>query len=273
MHRVLPGWGFSVETLTREEIHALEPTDLSEAALLYLETPTNPALRIIDLARVARTARQAGVPTLVDSTFATPVFQRPAALGIDLVMHSTTKYLGGHGDLLGGVLCGPQETVARIAGQRRMLGGVMDAFSAYLLMRGVRTLDVRLRAHAANAEEVARFLDAHPRVVSVAYPGLPGHPDHALARAQMDGFGGIVSFRVADPAAARRVHDRLQLFRKAGSLGSIESLVSIPALMSHRHVDRTQLRAAGVSESMLRLSVGLEATTDLMADLDQALAG
>lgn len=272
MYQVLPGWGFEVQTLTRDEIHTLDADRLRGAALLYLETPTNPALRIVDLGLVAGLAREAGVPTMVDSTFASPVFQRPAGLGIDLVMHSTTKYLGGHSDLIGGVICGDAETISRIASRRRLLGGVMDAFSAYLVMRGLRTLAVRLHAHAVTAMEIARFLDAHPRVDSVAYPGLPGHPDHTLARRQMDGFGGMISFRVADAATARRIHDRLQLFHKAGSLGSVESLVSIPALMSHRHVDRDQLEAVGVSENMLRLSVGLESVNDLIADLDRSLS-
>ncbi len=272
MYQVLPGWGFEVQTLTRDEIYSLDADRLRGAALLYLETPTNPALRIVDLGKVAGLAREAGVPTMVDSTFASPVFQRPAGLGIDLVMHSTTKYLGGHGDLIGGVICGDAETISRIASRRRLLGGVMDAFSAYLVMRGLRTLAVRLHAQAATAIEIARFLDAHPRVDSVAYPGLPDHPDHTLARRQMDGFGGMISFRVADAATARRVHDRLQLFHKAGSLGSVESLVSIPALMSHRHVDRDQLEAVGVSESLLRLSVGLESVNDLIADLDRSFS-
>jgi cystathionine beta-lyase/cystathionine gamma-synthase len=241
---------------------------------LCLETPTNPGLRLVDLAAVARIARKAGVPTIVDSTFASPVVQRPAELGIDLVMHSTTKYLGGHGDLIGGVIAGGADLVSRIAARRRILGGVMDAFSAFLLMRGLRTLAVRVEAHQAAAVAIARFLDAHAAVESVAYPGLPDHPDHALAKTQMDGFGGMISFCVrGDVATARRVHDRLRLFHRAGSLGSVESLVSMPAQMSHRHVPREDLDAVGVPERLLRLSVGLESPTDLIADLDQALPG
>ncbi len=272
MSQVLPGWGFTVETLTRDELHGLEPGRLQGAALLCLESPTNPALRLVDLAAVAAVAREAGVPTIVDSTFASPVVQRPAEFGIDLVMHSTTKYLGGHGDLTGGAIAGNAELVSRIAARRRILGGVMDPFSAFLLMRGLRTLAVRVEAHQAAALEIAQFLDAHPAVDSVAYPGLPKHPDHALARTQMDGFGGMVSFCVrGDTAAARRVHDRLGIFRRAGSLGSVESLVSLPAQMSHRHVPREALQEAGVAERLLRLSVGLEAPADLIADLGQAL--
>jgi len=274
MNDVLPGWGFEVQTLTRDELHGLDPGRLEGAAVLCLETPTNPGLRLVDLAAVARIARKAGVPTIVDSTFASPVVQRPAELGIDLVMHSTTKYLGGHGDLIGGVIAGGADLVSRIAARRRILGGVMDAFSAFLLMRGLRTLAVRVEAHQAAAVAIARFLDAHAAVESVAYPGLPDHPDHALAKTQMDGFGGMISFCVrGDVATARRVHDRLRLFHRAGSLGSVESLVSMPAQMSHRHVPREDLDAVGVPERLLRLSVGLESPTDLIADLDQALPG
>ncbi len=272
MSRVLPEWGFEVETVPREALHTLEPRRLAGAAVLVLETPTNPGLRLVDLAAAAAAAREAGVPTIVDSTFAGPLVQRPAERGIDLVMHSTTKYLGGHGDLTGGVIAGNAELISRIAARRRILGGVMDPFSAFLLMRGLRTLAVRMEAHQATALQVARFLSGHPAVESVAYPGLEDHPDHALARRQMEGFGGMVSFCVrGDGDVARRVHDRLGVFRRAGSLGSVESLVSIPALMSHRHIPREKLDALGVSEGLLRLSVGLEAPEDLIADLDQAL--
>jgi cystathionine beta-lyase/cystathionine gamma-synthase len=269
---VLPEWGFEVETASRDELAGLGADRLRDVALIYLETPTNPALRLVDLAAVASSARGAGVPTLVDSTFASPMVQRPATLGIDLVMHSATKYLGGHGDLMGGVICGSDDLVGRIAGRRRLLGGVMDSFSAFLLLRGLRTLAVRHAAQQASAMEIARFLDTHPRVESVAYPGLPGHPDHALARRQMDGFGAMVSFRVAGGVdAARLTHDRLELFHRSGSLGSVESLVSIPALMSHRNVGRAELEAVGVSPGLLRLSIGLESSADLIADLDRAL--
>jgi cystathionine beta-lyase/cystathionine gamma-synthase len=272
MNQVLPGWGFEVETLTLDELHDLDPGRLRGAAVLCLETPTNPGLRLVDLAAVAKVARKAGVPTIVDSTFASPVVQRPAELGIDLVLHSATKYLGGHGDLTGGVIAGSAELVSRIAARRRILGGVMDPFSAFLLMRGLRTLAVRVEAHQAAALSIAQFLEAHPAVESVAYPGLPDHPDHALAKTQMNGFGGMISFCVrGDAAAARRVHDRFRVFHRAGSLGSVESLVSLPAQMSHRHVPRQDSDAAGVLERLVRLSVGLEAPADLIADLDQAL--
>ena len=274
MSRVLPEWGFEIETLRREELDALDPRRLEGAAVLVLETPTNPGLRLVDLAAIAAIARKAGVPSIVDSTFASPLVQRPLERGIDLVMHSTTKYLGGHSDLTGGVIAGSSELISRIAARRRILGGVMDPFSAFLVMRGLRTLAVRIDAHQAAAMEIARFLDSHPAVESVAYPGLPEHPEHALAKTQMDGFGGMVSFCVVgEAAAARRVHDRLRVFHRAGSLGSVESLVSIPALMSHRHIPREKLEALGVPERLLRLSVGLEATADLIADLEQALGG
>jgi cystathionine beta-lyase/cystathionine gamma-synthase len=269
---VLPGWGFAVQTLTLDELKTMGPETLRGAAILCLETPTNPGLRVIDLATVAGIAREAGVPTLVDSTFASPIVQRPAELGIDLVMHSATKYLGGHGDLTGGVIAGNADLVSRIAARRRILGGVMDPFSAYLLMRGLRTLAVRVEAHQTSAMAIAAFLDGHPAVESVAYPGLPDHPDHDLAKRQMHGFGGMISFCVSgDLAQAKRVHDRLRLFHRAGSLGSVESLVSLPAQMSHRHVPPEEREVAGVPDRLLRLSVGLEASDELIADLCQAL--
>ncbi|NIM01799.1 MAG: hypothetical protein GTN89_13435 [Acidobacteria bacterium] len=274
MARVLPEWGFEVETVRRDELATLDPARLAGAGVLVLETPTNPGLRLIDLEAVAGVARAAGVVTIVDSTFASPLVQRPVERGIDLAMHSTTKYLGGHSDLTGGVIAGSAELVSRIAARRRILGGVMDPFGAFLLMRGLRTLAVRIEAQQSSAMAVAEFLAAQPSVESVAYPGLPSHPDHTLAKAQMDGFGGMVSFCVrGGSTAARAVHDRLRVFHRAGSLGSVESLVSIPALMSHRHVPREKLDAAGVSEGLLRLSIGLEDAGDLIADLDRALAG
>ena len=273
MAKWLPTWGFEVISLTREELSGLTMERLSGADLLYLETPTNPTLRLIDLEQVCAVARSAGVTTMVDSTFASPIVQQPLSCGVDLVMHSTTKYLGGHSDLLGGVVAGDSARIEMIRQQRRVLGGVMDAFSAYLLMRGLRTLAVRLEAQQRSALRIAEALDAHPGVVEVAYPGLTDHPEHQLAKRQMRGFGGMVSFRV-DGGGARAidVHDRLQLFHRAGSLGSVESLVSIPARMSHRHLTTEALREAGIGEELIRLSIGLEDVDELIADLTQALA-
>jgi methionine-gamma-lyase len=272
MEKVLPGFGIDVDWLSFEDLQKLTAERLAGCKLLYLETPINPTLRLVDLAAVARTAREAGVTTIVDSTFATPILQRPIEHGIDVVVHSATKYLGGHGDLIGGVAAGPTDLMGRVSSRRRLLGGTLDPFPAFLLYRGMRTLVVRMEAHCAGAEEVARELVADPRVDVVHYPGLEDHPDHVLACRQMDGFGGMVAFEVAGGAeAAERVHDRLKLIVRAGSLGGVESLVSIPARMSHRHLDEATRAATGVKTNLVRLSIGLEAPEDLLADLDQAL--
>jgi cystathionine beta-lyase/cystathionine gamma-synthase len=209
----------------------------------------------------------------VDSTFATPILQRPLEHGADFVVHSATKYLGGHGDLTGGVVAGSADPVRQIALKRRVLGGVLDPFPAFLLHRGIRTLAVRMEAHCRGAQAVAEHLAAHPSVEQVFYPGLAGHPHAELCERQMDRGGGMVTLTLAGgSAAAVRFHDRLRLFRRAGSLGGVESLVSIPARMSHRHLDEPDRVRIGVSSNMVRLSIGLESPSDLVADLDEALA-
>jgi len=270
--RVLPGFGVTVTWLGVQELAELTPQRIAGCKLLYLETPTNPTLRIVDLPRAASCAREAGVLVAVDSTFASPILQRPLASGIDLVIHSATKYLGGHTDLIGGVVAGRAAVIEEVARRRRLSGGTMDPFSAFLLLRGMRTLAVRVDAQCGTAETVARFLERHPAVERVHYPGLDSHPDRALAARQMSRFGAMVAFEVAGgEEAAVRFHDRLRLISRAGSLGGIESLISIPAKMSHRHLERAERRAAGIGDGLVRLSVGLEAPDDLIADLDQAL--
>jgi len=269
---VLPQHGVAVEWLDAAEVAELEARRIAGCKLLYLESPTNPALRIVDLGRAARIGHEAGALVAVDSTFASPILQRPLGLGVDLVIHSATKYLGGHTDLVGGVVAGSKERIERIAQRRRVLGGTMDPFSAFLLVRGMRTLALRVEAQCGGAALVATFLERHPAVERVFYPGLDSHPDRAVAQRQMSGSGGMVAFEVSGgTAAAVRVHDRLKLFSRAASLGGIESLVSIPAKMSHRHLDAAQRRKAGIADGLLRLSIGLEAPEDLIADLEQAL--
>ena len=272
LRSVLPGLGMEVAWFERDQLARLEPGDLKGCSLLFLESPINPTLRLVDLSAAAAAARRAGVPVAVDSTFATPILQRPLALGVDLVVHSATKYLGGHSDLLGGAIVGRDDLVERISQRRRSLGGTMDPFTAFLLHRGMRTLAVRMQAHCIGAEAVARFLAGHDRVEAVHYPGLPDHPDRDLARRQMTGFGGMVSFIArGGPEAAKQVHDRLELFARAGSLGGVESLVSIPARMSHRRLGEEERERVGVPSTLVRLSVGLESPADLVADLDRAL--
>lgn len=272
LDQVLPQHGVAVDWLDAAEIAELEPRRIAGCRLLYLESPTNPALRIVDLARAARIGREAGAVVAVDSTFASPILQRPIELGVDLVLHSATKYLGGHSDLVGGVVAGRRDRIETIARRRRLLGGILDPFSAFLLVRGLRTLAVRVEAQVRNAGLVAAFLEQHRAVERVFYPGLESHPDRAVAERQMSGAGAMVSFEVSGGApAAERAHDRLRLFVRAPSLGGIESLASIPARMSHRHLGPEQRRQAGISDGLVRLSIGLEAPEDLIADLDQAL--
>jgi cystathionine beta-lyase/cystathionine gamma-synthase len=246
---------------------------LSDRTLVFwFESPTNPTLRIVDMAAVASACRRRGVVSVIDSTFASPVNQQPLALGVDLVMHSATKYLGGHSDITAGAIAGSAALVARVAAARRLLGTVLDPQPAYALGRSLKTLSLRVARHNANAAAVAAFLEQDPRVSRVFYPGLSSHPDHALARRQMRGFGGMVCVDLEGSfERACRVFDRLQVFRRAASLGGVESLCSLPILTSQAGYTDEQLARAGVTRGMLRLSVGLEDPADLTADLDQAL--
>lgn len=269
----LPELGIEVEFVDLDRIGRLTAADLRDCRLLYLETPVNPVLRVVDLRRAAAVARDAGVPVAVDGTFAPPVLQRALDQGVDFVIHSATKYLGGHNDLIGGAVVGRGEPIRELALRRRDWGAIMDPFTAFLLQRGMRTLAVRVEAQSRSARAVADALARSEAVEAVHYPGLPGHPDGEIVRRQMTSGGAMVAFTVRGGAeAAVRVHDRLQLFARAGSLGGTESLASIPARMSHRHLDDAELARAGVSPNLLRLSVGLEAPEDLIADLEQALS-
>jgi cystathionine beta-lyase/cystathionine gamma-synthase len=241
--------------------------------LVWFESPINPTLRCVDIAAIAAACRARGVISVIDNTFATPVNQRPIALGVDLVMHSATKYLNGHSDVTAGALAGPSFLLARIEKARRLVGGVLDPYAAYALGRGLKTLGVRVERHNANAMLVARWLAADPRVDHVYYPGLASHPDHALARRQMRGFGGMVCVDLGGSLErASRFFDRLRLVSRAASLGGIESLCSLPVLTSQWGHSEEELAAAGVTAGMARLSIGLEHPDDLIADLDQALA-
>lgn len=251
---------------------AIEAALRTPADLLVLETPTNPTLRLVDLAGAARLARAAGVVSAVDSTFATPVNTRPHELGVDLVIHSATKYLGGHSDLMAGVVCGAAGHVARVAAIQRLLGPVLDPQAAFLLERGLKTLPLRVRAANANAQRVAEALEAHPVVQRVHYPGLASHPQHDLARRQMRGFGGVLGFDLASFAQAKRFLDALRVVRNAASLGGVESLCSLPLQQSHRSQPEAVLAANGIVPGTVRLALGVEDAEDLVADVSQALA-
>jgi cystathionine beta-lyase/cystathionine gamma-synthase len=241
--------------------------------LLYLETPTNPLLKITDLKSAIAIARRGHSKVAVDNTFASPVFQRPLELGADVVVHSTTKYIGGHSDVLGGALVvRSRSLLEKLYWFQNSAGGVPSPFDCYLLIRGVRTLGVRVRQHAENARQVADYLQGHRKIVRTLYPGLPHHPGHAIARRQMDGFGGMVSAEVAGGrAAAIRVALRLKIFTLAESLGGVESLVNHPSLMTHRAMPLAEQKEKGISGGLLRLSVGIEDGQDLVDDLRQAL--
>jgi cystathionine beta-lyase/cystathionine gamma-synthase len=238
-----------------------------------VESPTNPTLRLVDLKKAVSIARRHKLVSLIDNTFASPILQKPLDLGFDLVLHSATKYLAGHSDLVAGAVAGSRQWVARVRETMICLGGSMDPDPAYLLIRGLKTLEVRVRRQCDNAMSVARFLERHPKVARVHYPGLASHPDHRLARRQMRGFGGMLAFDLKGGlAAARRFCDRTQIFLLAASLGGVESLIVLPIYTSHYRMSTAELAAAGVQSGTVRVSVGLEDPGDLIADLRQALA-
>jgi cystathionine beta-lyase/cystathionine gamma-synthase len=240
--------------------------------MLYLESPTNPALRVVDMKKAGALARQHKLISMIDSTFGTPINQHPAEYGIDVVMHSGTKYLSGHADLTCGVVAGRRELMEQIHETRTTLGNCMDPHAAWLLIRGLKTLAVRVARQNENALRVAEFLEQHAKVRRVHYPFLKSHPQHAIAREQMSGGGGMVTFEVEGTGEdARRVSEAMRLFTLATSLGGVESLVSIPVLTSHAMISAEQRQKMGVTEQMVRLSVGIESCDDLIEDLERAL--
>jgi len=241
--------------------------------LLYIESPTNPTLRVVDLKKIAAIARQHNLISMIDSTFATPINQRPVESGIDLVMHSGTKYFGGHSDLMSGIVAGRQDLIDKIHATRTTLGGNMDPHAAWLLLRGIKTIAVRVQRQNDNALKIARFLATHPQVKQVHYPFLEGHPQRALAMEQMQGGGGVLSFEVDGTAEeTRQMVESLSLFSLAPSLGSVDSLVTLPSVTSHAMISASDRRKMGVTEQLVRISVGIENADDLRADLDSALS-
>ena len=243
--------------------------------LAWVETPTNPLLRLFDIAAISKLCRARGVRVAVDNTFMTPYFQRPLALGADLVVHSTTKYLNGHSDVVGGAIIGSDPALRdRLAFLQNAMGGSQPAFDSFLVMRGTKTLAVRMERHQQNALAVARWLESRREVAAVFYPGLRSHPQHALARRQMSGFGGMVSFVLREDARtlarARKFLESLRVFTCAESLGGVESLAELPAIMTHASIPAERRRALGISDGLIRLSVGIEHIDDLIADLEQS---
>ena len=240
--------------------------------VLISETPTNPYLKVVDMGRVAEIAKKHGLISIIDSTFATPVNQRPLAYGIDLVLHSATKYLAGHNDILAGVILGPEPLIDAIRECQGVLGGVLDPHAAYLLIRGLKTLPIRVAQQNATAQRLAEMLHAHPRVTKVYYCGLPDHENHEIAARQMTGFGGVISFEFAgDLEETSAVVDKTRIFQIAPSLGGAESLIEQPALMSFFELSTEERLAVGIKENLVRVAVGLEDPDDLIADLREAL--
>jgi len=240
--------------------------------LVYLETPTNPTLKVIDIAQLTNAAHSVGALVITDNTFATPVNQRPLELGSDLVLHSASKFLGGHADALGGVLCGRTDLVKQVFHYREITGAALDPFAAYLLLRGLKTLHLRIERQNAGAMEVARFLESHPAVERVFYPGLDSHPEHTTAARQMYGFGGVLSFALyGGYDAVKTFLPRLKFAHRAANLGAVETVVGPPATTSHVEVSARDREAMGIPEALVRYSTGIEDVSDLIADVKQAL--
>ena len=267
--------GLDFSFVDLNDMAALEAAVTPATRMIWCETPTNPLLKIVDIARLAEFARKRGIWLAVDNTFSSPILQRPLELGAHLVMHSATKYLNGHSDMVGGMLVVGDD--ARLAEQLTFLqnavGGIQGPFDSFLALRGLKTLHLRMKAHCENAMALADWLQSHPAIERIAYPGLASHPQHELAKRQMDGFGGMVSVWIkGGEAAARRVMERTELFTCAESLGGVESLVNHPAIMTHASVPAERRAALGVDDNLVRFSVGVEDLADLRADLESALA-
>ncbi len=269
LSRVLGEWGLAFSTVDLADLEAVQRALRPETKIVWVETPSNPMLRIVDIPAVSAVAHRGGARVVVDNTFATPALQRPLELGADAVVHSVTKYIGGHSDLIGGaIVTSDPEWTERVPFLVNAVGAVPGPMDCYLALRGLKTLAVRIRAHCEGARAVVEFLSRHPQVTGVHYPGLPDHPGHDVAATQMSDFGGMVSFEVASAEEALEVARRTRLFFLAESLGGVESLIEVPGPMTHASVAGSPLE---VPANLIRLSVGIEHPDDLVADLEQAL--
>ncbi len=267
--------GLEVSYIDMTDAEAVRAAIRPNTKMVWIETPTNPMLKLTDIAAVAKIAREKGLISVVDNTFATPWNQRPIAMGVDIVVHSATKYIGGHSDIIGGVaIVGDNTELAdRMKFIQNATGGILGPFDSFLALRGVKTLDVRMERHSHSAMKIAEWLSHHPKVEKVWYPGLQSHPQHELAKRQMRGFGGMVTAVLkGDLDASRRMLSACKIFTLAESLGGVESLIEHPAIMTHASVPKEQREALGISDGLIRLSVGIESVEDLIADLDEALA-
>jgi len=271
MRDVFPNLGIKVHQVATD-LAGVESLVTSRTKVLYVESPTNPTVRLVDTHKAIAFAKKHKLTSIIDNTFATPVLQQPIALGYDMVVHSATKALAGHSDVIAGVAAGNKQWMGRIQHMVIYLGGSMDPEAAFLLNRGIKTLALRVKRQGENAMAVARYLEKHPKVARVHYPGLTSHPDHKLAKRQMRGFGSMLAFDMKGGLpAARRVCDRVKLFLLAASLGGVESLIVLPAYTSHYNMSLQELERAGVTPGTIRLSIGIEDAEDLIADLKQAL--
>jgi cystathionine gamma-synthase len=268
----LPRFQVAVTLCDTSDHEQIEAAIAGGCQVVYLETPTNPTLKVLDIARLAEVGHRAGAVVIADNTFATPINQSPLALGADLVIHSATKFLGGHADALGGAVCGDAERVGRIYHYREITGAALDPMAAFLLIRGLKTLHLRVRQQNESALRIARWLQEQPAVAAVFYPGLENHPHHNIARRQMRGFGGVLSFTLRGGfEAVRRVLPRLRLAHRAANLGAVETIAGPPATTSHVECTAEEREAMGIPEGLIRYSVGIEDPDDLIADLTEAL--
>ncbi|MGH7928927.1 MAG: trans-sulfuration enzyme family protein, partial [Candidatus Binatia bacterium] len=271
--RVLEQFGLKFSFVETSNLKTLRRAVTKRTRLVWIESPTNPLLRITDIGAAAQIAHEHGALCLVDNTFASPFFQQPLALGADLALHSTTKYIAGHADVVGGAIClNDRALYDRLKYLQNAAGAIPSPFDCFLVLRGMKTLALRMREHEKNAMRIAGYLKDHARVQRVYYPGLSNHPSYEIAAAQMTGFGGMVSFEVKGGlAAARRVLSRLRLFKIAESLGGVESLVELPAIMTHASIPQEERKKAGLDNGLIRLSVGIEDIEDLLRDVERAL--
>ncbi len=274
LNKKLPSLGASTTFVQSTHVEDFEKAIRPNSKLIYFETPSNPILEILDIAALAQLARARGIPSMMDNTFASPALQQPLKMGVTVVVHSATKYLCGHGDAMGGAVIGPKDYIHYLNQEIiRDFGGCLSPFNAWLILRGTRTLHLRVPAQCSNARKIAEFLAHHPRVERVNYPGLPNHPGHDVAKKQMKAFGAMMSFEVKGGyEGGKKVMDGVKIFARAASLGDTRSLIVHAASTSHRAVPREQRLAIGITDGLVRLSAGIEAAEDLIQDLDQALA-
>ncbi len=273
-NQVLAGYGFEFTYVDTSDARNVERAMRKSTRMVYVETPTNPLMTISDLAAISKICRSRKVDLVVDNTFMSPYFQQPIALGADMVVHSTTKFLNGHSDGLGGVVvCTKPEQSEQLGFVQKAAGAILSPFECWLVLRGVKTLAVRMEQHDTNGRAVAEFLSKHKKVKKVFYPGLPDHPQHALAKRQMSGFGSMITFETGSLANANKMLRKVEVCSLGESLGGVETLISHPATMTHAALGEKGREAIGITDGMVRISVGIEDVDDIIADLDQALAG